>query len=247
MYRIIHSGLFSNSRPIYDADPGSWPQKVKFEYSKKTSTTSLRPHIHNIHREKFLEARKKYKWKVLLPEEVSEARSKAASEASGLRSQPEVKFNLPSFHQALLKFIVADDQVSELSFLTFSTVMCNHQSLNIVECPEFRQLLLLHGNLKDSDIPHRTRLRELLLQAWKEYFQELRSNFAVRPPSSFSISFIFLNPGCDGPHFVYDGHMVRSNPTTLFSYYRPLDRAGRGLNLTTQVSPHRVSSAAPHT
>ena len=68
------------------------------------------------------------------------------------------------------------------------------KSLNVVECPEFRQLLLLlRSDLKDSDIPHRTKQRELLLQAWKDYFQILRSNLAAcLPPSPLTFLLIFF-------------------------------------------------------
>ncbi len=70
----------------------------------------------------------------------------------------------------------------------------NHKSLNVVECPEFRQLLLLlRSDLKDTDIPRRTKQRELLLQAWKEYFQVLRSNLAAcLPPPPLAFLLIFF-------------------------------------------------------
>ncbi|KIM61339.1 hypothetical protein SCLCIDRAFT_122302 [Scleroderma citrinum Foug A] len=46
-----------------------------------------------------------------------------------------------------------------------------------MECLEFWQLLLLLcNNLKDSDIPHCTKMRELVLQAWRDYFAALKAN-----------------------------------------------------------------------
>jgi hypothetical protein len=57
------------------------------------------------------------------------------------------------------------------------------KSLNLVECPEFRRLLLLlRSNLKEGMIPHRTKLRELIIRAWKQYFQVLRHDLAVCDP-----------------------------------------------------------------
>lgn len=54
------------------------------------------------------------------------------------------------------------------------------QSLNVVECPEFRSLLLLLRNdLKENMIPHRSKLRELIIDAWREYFQALKKDLAV--------------------------------------------------------------------
>jgi hypothetical protein len=57
------------------------------------------------------------------------------------------------------------------------------KSLNLVECREFRLLLLLLRNdLKEAMIPHRTKLRELIVQAWRQYFRVLRSDLAVYHP-----------------------------------------------------------------
>jgi hypothetical protein len=50
----------------------------------------------------------------------------------------------------------------------------------VVKCPEFRQLLLLlREDLKDTDIPHRTKIREQIIKAWKIYFQELKDDVVV--------------------------------------------------------------------
>ena len=49
----------------------------------------------------------------------------------------------------------------------------NGQSLNLVECPEFRQLLMLLRPGPERLIPHRMKMHELLLQAWRNYFGEL--------------------------------------------------------------------------
>jgi hypothetical protein len=57
------------------------------------------------------------------------------------------------------------------------------QSLNVIECPEFRALLLLLRNdLKDSMIPHRTKLRELVIEAWRRYFNILKKDLEVLLP-----------------------------------------------------------------
>jgi hypothetical protein len=66
----------------------------------------------------------------------------------------------------------------------FPILILNSQSLNLVECPEFRALLLLlRQDLKDTMIPHRTKLRELIVEAWKQYFVVLKRKLAVRPLS----------------------------------------------------------------
>ena len=105
--------LSANYRSVHDADPGRWPQNQRFKYSKNTSTTSLRPHIEKHHLQEYLRLYKEKGWKVLLPGLMSQARSQAASEASASRSRPDgrAEFSLQKFHQLLLKFIIADDQV----------------------------------------------------------------------------------------------------------------------------------------
>ena len=65
------------------------------------------------------------------------------------RTRASVPFSLPSLHRHLVDFIVADDQ-----------------SLNVVECVEFRRLLLfLREDLKDTDIPHRTKIKSDIIEA----------------------------------------------------------------------------------
>jgi hypothetical protein len=54
------------------------------------------------------------------------------------------------------------------------------QSLNIVECREFCDLLrLLREDLREQDIPHRTKIREAIILAWKDYFVRLKRELAV--------------------------------------------------------------------
>jgi hypothetical protein len=102
-------------RKAKEADPTNWPSNVHYEYSKRTSNSSLRPHIEKYHRELFLSLAKEKGWTILLPGLVSEARSQAVSEAAVLQAG-RAKFDEPTFHQRLLNFIVADDQVQQHLF-----------------------------------------------------------------------------------------------------------------------------------
>ena len=55
--------------------------------------------------------------------------------------------------------------------------------MNVIECPEFRRLiLLLRQDLHETDIPRRTKLHELILEAWKTYFKSIRQDLAVSTP-----------------------------------------------------------------
>jgi hypothetical protein len=57
----------------------------------------------------------------------------------------------------------------------------SHQSINVIECPEFRRLIrILRQDIRETDIPHRTKFRELILDAWREYFNVLKQDLAVR-------------------------------------------------------------------
>ncbi|KIK10709.1 hypothetical protein PISMIDRAFT_124027, partial [Pisolithus microcarpus 441] len=73
-------------------------------------------------------------------------------------------FSIAIFHKSLVNFIIADDQ-----------------SLQVVECKEFRQLLpLLKSDLKESDIPHHTKIKSSIIQVWKDYFVILKTELQVR-------------------------------------------------------------------
>jgi len=54
------------------------------------------------------------------------------------------------------------------------------QSLRVVECPEFRQIILLtNSNIRDEDIPRRTKVREAVLEAWVNWFQKFKKELQV--------------------------------------------------------------------
>lgn len=72
------------------------------------------------------------------------------------------------------------------------------QSVNVVECPEFRALLSLLR--PDLGVPHRSKMRELILQAWRCYFQGLKRDLAVSSVNQYHlfspIICIQSAPGC---------------------------------------------------
>jgi hypothetical protein len=54
------------------------------------------------------------------------------------------------------------------------------QSINVIECPEFRQLLLLlRQDLRDQDIPSRDTVRRSIIEAWYSYYQSLKEELEV--------------------------------------------------------------------
>jgi hypothetical protein len=94
-------------RRLNEADP-NW-KAVKYVYSKKTSNSSLRPHIEGNHLELYKKLAKERGWEIFLPGLVSEARS--ASAATVTVSGRRDKFSVDAFRRLLVNFIVADDQV----------------------------------------------------------------------------------------------------------------------------------------
>jgi len=84
-----------------------------------------------------------------------------------------------------------------------------------MECREFRVLLLLlRGELTDAMIPHRTKLRELIIEVWRWYFQVLKCNLLVPP---FSLSTLRgSGPLVGGKQVVYGGVLVRNVHGNLY-------------------------------
>lgn len=118
-----------------------------------------------------------------LPKRAAGASSTTLAGPCDRGSIPE--FTHTTFLQHLVSFIVADDQASPCTISLFLTDN-SQQSINVIECPEFRRLLLLlRQELRDKDIPHRTKIRAEIIKAWQEYFVTLKDDMAVR---------IFLSP-----------------------------------------------------
>jgi len=44
----------------------------------------------------------------------------------------------------------------------------------------------LRSDLKENMIPHRTKMQELIVRAWRKYFQALKGDLAVRTSDSFT-------------------------------------------------------------
>lgn len=55
------------------------------------------------------------------------------------------------------------------------------QSINIVESPRLRSIfLMLRPELKERDIPHRTKIRKRIMELWNEYLEKLKNELKVR-------------------------------------------------------------------
>ena len=199
-------------RALYDKDPEDW--KVKYgtgrgrqiDYSPSTMTGTLWGHIDKWHLLEYIEIAldPQRDWQILvsgvkkalklgysldglkdivkqngnLNNLLPPPTNSTAPEDGALKKRANIPpFSLSSLHQHLVEFIVADDQ-----------------ALNIVECNEFRCLLLfLREDLKDTDIPHRTKIKTDIIEAWKEYFVILKQDLAVRILSSVGLKLLITS------------------------------------------------------
>lgn len=55
------------------------------------------------------------------------------------------------------------------------------QSINVIECIEFRHLLLfLRETLQNKDIPHRTTMRKAIMEEFQRYYKALVVDLKVQ-------------------------------------------------------------------
>lgn len=84
------------------------------------------------------------------------------------------EFSLPVFYEKLAKWIAVDDQASVLVHIFIAKTYGYFQSLDVVDCPELRDLLLFIGTeLDDKDIPHRTKLSEIITTQFKAEYAKM--------------------------------------------------------------------------
>jgi len=175
----------------YGTDESKIPGDVpNFIYGLKTGNTNLRRHLYRAHAEEYDAAVLQNRWSYKLTSQLANAFTDNA--------RNERDRNIPSFSPAmfvkyLIRFVVADDQVS-LDDLAFLHAPKGLQSIRVVECPEFRQLcMFLRETLVDNDIPRRTRMREGVITQWRESFERLKLDLSV---GVGIFSFCFINCLC---------------------------------------------------
>jgi len=119
----------------------------------------------------YMEAAQVHKWDTTF----LDAQGKPAAEG-GSRGLPEYSYEV--FVQYLVRFIVADDQVSIIPLDFCPNLSFRTQSLRVVDCPEFRDICwLLRPKLEN--VPHRDTIREQVTVEWGKAFTELRDELAV--------------------------------------------------------------------
>jgi hypothetical protein len=103
---------------------------------------------------------------------------------AGIDPSEHEAFTVEGFLKRLARWVVVDDQVGYryMSNPDALTPIWFSQSLNVVECQELRDLLLyLNADLSDDDIPHRTKLTQVIFESynceWKKLVDELQVSY----------------------------------------------------------------------
>lgn len=159
------------------------------KYAVGTSTYGLRKHLCNNHLDEWAKQCKEKK--LVIGGEEARAivadywrqRGEMVDGANSSQSnQARLSFTAENFIQAILKFVVSDDQVHIiLQTQIYYQLIKFLQALNILENKSFRALLLLlRDNLNDSDIPHRSFLRTRIMSTWNQHLEDLRHELTVR-------------------------------------------------------------------
>lgn len=87
------------------------------------------------------------------------------------------------------------------------------QSINVVECKEFRRLLLfLREGLCDTDVPHRTSVRNKIIETFKQYLVSLKKELGVSTCVQLR-SFLVVPSnlcylGCTRTNIFHNGYVV---------------------------------------
>ena len=121
-----------------------------------------------------MDAAKKNNWKFT---KSLDAQDKLAVQG-GLPGCQLPEYDYDTFIQYLVRFIVADDQVSTALPYFHLSLSFPTQSLHVVDCPEFHDICwLLRPNLEH--IPHHDSIRERVTVEWGNAFTELHDELTV--------------------------------------------------------------------
>lgn len=142
-------------------------------YASGSSLTTRRRHLGKEHVQRYLELIQTRQLPNKLPEFLRKQR-----EEDHARDIQRTPFSIKAFQDKLVSVIVSNDLVS--CTLPIRSTLMYRQSINLIENHEFRDLLLLlRESLQDGDIPRRTKLQSLILDAWLKYYKSLKKELKV--------------------------------------------------------------------
>lgn len=174
---LIATSPLTTGRERYGTNKDEVPRKVaNYFYGKKTGNTNLRNHLLKQHPTEYDEAVLDRQWPYKLSTQTGDASVQNSHNAANRQVPP---FTSEAFLEHLVRFIVADDQVCPFPFCSFVLSQLS-KSIRVIECPEFRQLcMILRESLVDADIPHRDKMREVIVNHWRKSFEDLKLELAV--------------------------------------------------------------------
>jgi hypothetical protein len=109
---------------------------------------------------------------------VREFLNEPADGSTPLESERQ-EYSKTAFVDAIVDFVVADDQVCVYFIGIFSNLTCI-QSINVIESPELRKIfLLLRSELKESDIPGRSTIRNHIDKHYEAHMEQLEEEMMV--------------------------------------------------------------------
>ncbi|KAF7334741.1 HAT family dimerization domain-containing protein [Mycena sanguinolenta] len=140
------------------------------KFSTTTSTGVLRKHLYEHHLEAWVEGCDQLKIPITAKEAAPHVEQyrirknqKTGSTSTQEPGKKRTKFSQEAFVDAIVEWIVSDDQ-----------------SINVAENQQLRNIfLMLRSELKDSDIPHRTKIRQRVMEIWDEHLDKLESEMAA--------------------------------------------------------------------
>jgi hypothetical protein len=163
-------------------DKTQWPNNRNYKYSWRTATSGLRSHLERFHKEEYIRLSKERGWVIQL----ASLKSQQGKSTGANNLPPQILFSSDAVTDHLVRFITANDQVRlgltllELEFFDSIIINLSIQSINVVENRQFRELLTLFRNdYSDDDMPHRTRIRQAIMETWQKSFKQLKSDLAV--------------------------------------------------------------------
>ncbi|KAJ7936657.1 hypothetical protein B0H13DRAFT_1469856, partial [Mycena leptocephala] len=136
------------------------PHTGSTKFSRTTSSGVLRKHLYEHHVDAWVEGCDKLKIPIKAKEAASHVdayrvrkHQKTGATSNSEPGKKRTPFSQEAFVDAIVEFIVGDDQ-----------------SINIVENEQLRAILLmLRAELKDSDIPHRSKIRSRIMEVWDDH------------------------------------------------------------------------------
>ncbi|PPQ97649.1 hypothetical protein CVT26_002438 [Gymnopilus dilepis] len=149
-------------------------------YSLKTSTHILHRHLCECHGDEWIAACDKLG--------IDITTKAAQSDAEDLRQ----KFSQEAFLDALVDFVTSEGV-----------------SINIVESPKLRALfLMLREDLKNTDIPHRTSVREHIMATWEKHLETLQAEMGAALGKISFTADVWSDPNLV-PYMAVTGHWIQ--------------------------------------